>query len=263
MNPLILSDNDLLENGTLTASETDTGFDVLNLIDRRTFTFWQGANTSSTPKYIDIEPPGDHNYDFDTLAIFGHNLHTAGAKVKFEWIFEDGEVIVDWFTPADDKAIIKYFTEHDNDEGTFRLSIASVGGSFLAKPRIAIVMIGKRVSFPFPADTPFSPFRPSIQGRLLNGQQGHHLGSITGLNPISIKANFSNNSKTFVENTFWPWWNTYGKKLLPFFWAADLVNTPSAIFLVSLTANSVFDHPRTIAGLVDVISLDMIGLLEE
>ena len=49
MNPVILADNRFLE-GTPTATDTATGYDVLHIRDLRTFTSWKGATAGT--KYL-------------------------------------------------------------------------------------------------------------------------------------------------------------------------------------------------------------------
>lgn len=57
--PLILADN-RLDNGTPTATDTGAGFDVLNLKDLRTYTYWQALSFGT--KYITVDTYDSDDY---------------------------------------------------------------------------------------------------------------------------------------------------------------------------------------------------------
>jgi len=69
-NPLILYDN-RLDDGTPTATATESGYSVIYLRDWKTYTFWKGDTTD--PSYVTVDC-GE-----GTIAVTGDNLCTNGA----------------------------------------------------------------------------------------------------------------------------------------------------------------------------------------
>ena len=104
--PIILYDNRLTD-GTPAATDTAAGYDILNILDLRTYTQWKAA--SSGTKYITIDCGSAKSAD--CLAVIGHNLYTAGATVSVESSSDNAT----WtqrlagFTPTSDKAFMKLF----------------------------------------------------------------------------------------------------------------------------------------------------------
>ena len=105
--PIILYDS-ILIGSTLTATDTETGYSVNNLIDYRSYTWWQ-ADTPGL-KYITIDCAVATSAD--TLGIVGHNFDTAAAVISVEsspdnttWTERLSEFLV-----TDSYAIMKTFT---------------------------------------------------------------------------------------------------------------------------------------------------------
>lgn len=264
MPPIILSDNLLDDAGTLSASDTDSGYSVNNLIDLRTYSFWQAANTTDG-KWIKIVLDG--TAAADTIGIFGHNFYTA---MVFTIKVEHSSNGTDWtaaLTSADelksDRAFVKTFTS-PGAKKYWRISLNTEDASdFTAKPKAAIIMLGTRISFSYPPDSPFIPARAIPKSKSEISEEGHLLGSILQNTKIKIEPIFSLISETFLETYFFPWWKTYGRHLKPFFWAHDLTNYPELAFLVRLSEGSEYQDPRSQANYIDSFSLSMEGLLED
>ena len=109
--PIILYDSILEDCSTLTATDTETGYDVYNLIDYRSYTYWQG----DTPglKYITVDYGA--TVAADSFGIVGHNFSTAAAFITLQdstnnstWATQVSE-----FYPTDNYAILKTFTSSD------------------------------------------------------------------------------------------------------------------------------------------------------
>ena len=77
--PLILHDN-LFLLGTPTATDTASGYSILNILDRRAYTLWKAASYGT--KYITIDCATAQSAN--AVAIAGHNLHTADAIIKVQ-----------------------------------------------------------------------------------------------------------------------------------------------------------------------------------
>ena len=111
--PKHLRDNRFLD-GTPTATDTDSGteFDVLNILDWRYETLWKAASLGT--KYLTVNSGSAQAVD--SLFIANHNFFTSSATVSVEssttgaWAGEEVEQLAG-FTPPDDKAFIKTFTQ--------------------------------------------------------------------------------------------------------------------------------------------------------
>lgn len=137
-----------------------------------------------------------------------------------------------------------------------------IGGPLSVAPYMAILMIGDKLQFPYPEDAPYKPFKNEIRGETQLGRNGHHLGSVVDYHGIKITANFSNLSRTFVFDTYKPFWDDHAKLLKPFFYAADIGTFPELVFFVRVPDNAVFEPPLSISNLVDRLTIPMEGLEE-
>ena len=74
-NPIIFYDNIFtIATPTATTTDADSAFDVANINDYRTYTYWKSTSSATNYLYIDATAADDA----DTLAIVGHNLGTDG-----------------------------------------------------------------------------------------------------------------------------------------------------------------------------------------
>jgi hypothetical protein len=257
MHPFILSANILENYDSLAATDTDDGYDVLNVLDRRPYTWWQAGNVTTRTKYIEYWR--DLAASADTIGIVGHNLSSAGASIALEHS-SDGmtwTTAVTGFAPGSDKAILKTFSS--TSRKYWRLKIYRDGSDFSYKPRLAVVVIGSRLEFPTPPDSPFAPNPEEIVATSNKGRTGHHLGTVIGFYAVRITAKFAQLSTSWVASTLYPWWRDYGRRLLPFFWAWNLTAAPDSVHYLKLTDNSKFQDPRSRAGFVDAVTLEMEG----
>ena len=97
MNPMILYDNRFLD-GIPMATDTSEGFSALNVVDLKTFTFWQAGE----PGYEDIAVDCGAAKSADALGIIGHNLGTVQADISVE-SSDDGDTwtqALEPFTPT-------------------------------------------------------------------------------------------------------------------------------------------------------------------
>lgn len=256
MNPIILYDS-RFNDGTPVATDTASGYNVLNIKDLRTYTFWKAASAGT--KYITIDCGSAKSAD--CLAIIGHNLKTANATVSVEssndnFVANIVERLVP-FTPSSDKAFLKLFTSASNRYWRIKIVTASIA------PQIAVAMLGSKMLFPFPPDTPYNPYIESIEAETNRSKKGHPLGSIIRFKSLEIYANFSNIERAWVINTFKAFWDDYASDLKWFFYAWDLDVFPDMVFFVSVLDGMKYKMPMSILQYVDSIGLEMQGVKEE
>ncbi len=246
MKPLILYDN-LLVNGTLSSSTLESGSNVQNIRDYRPYTFVKFAAAGTN--YIAVE--FGQAFAIDSIAVCGHNLYSVSAQLKLQkyttsWIDIISESV------NSNNAFMFHFEQEQASK--YRIQIINSVG----KPYLGVAFIGKALEMEYPPDGPRSIYNESIIVDTEISKGGNLLGNTIRFNPIEINHNYSNLSKTFVQNSFITFWN-YAKTLKPFFYAIDLTNNPNDIFYVRLKEDSVLDMPQSNLNYVDMISLKMTG----
>src|SRR3989304_9543482 len=79
MEPIILADNRFLD-GTPTATDTATGYNVLFIRDYKTFTSWKAASVGT--KYLTVDCATAKSAD--CIAFVGDNFGTGAAQISVE-----------------------------------------------------------------------------------------------------------------------------------------------------------------------------------
>ena len=230
--PVLLYDN-LLEDGTLVATDTAAGYDVDNLKDRRTFTRWKAA--SSGTKEIEITLGSTKTAD--AVAIVGHNLNTVGATVTVQR-FVSGWV--DMFTPetpSSDKAYLKLFTSASDT--AWRIQIVSPSGV----PEIGVILLGDRLTFERWLSGSFDPTPEAMNVETAESKAGHLLGVTSRNNPIQVSAQFQRLTDSWVRNTFDPAWDEHLKLGKPFAWGWDKTNNAGDVYYLRMADGSVKAAP--------------------
>jgi hypothetical protein len=225
--PLILYDNRFLDGAgaTLTATDTAAGFSVLNIMDLRPFTFWQAA--SAGEKYLTISSVGG---GIDSLAIMGHNLHTANATVSVL----SSDDFVNWterlagFIPASDKALFKAIEHVHAQHWALKIVTAAIS------PRVGVCILGERLVFPRYLTGSFDPFPEKINGVAARTKAGHMIQATLSNISVSVKASFKEILPSWIESTFRPAWDAHLSQLKPFFWVWDVTNHPADVFFLSI-----------------------------
>jgi len=255
VNPVILYDN-RFNDGTPTATDTASGFDVRNIKDYRTYTFWRAASAGT--KYITIDCGSAKSAD--ALGIISHNLKTANASVSVESSTDnfasDVTVRLASFTPSSDKAFLKLFTSASARYWRIKIVTASVA------PQVAVAMLGSRITFPYPPDAPYIPYSETIESNSSRGKKGHILGSVIRFKDIEISAEFSNIGRNWALNTFKPFWDSHASDLKPFFYAWDIDIYPDMVFYVYVDEGMKHSMPMSILQYIDSIKLQMRGVKE-
>lgn len=255
-NPIILYDS-RFNDGTPSATDTESGYDVLNIKDLRPYTFWKAANAGT--KYITIDCSSVKSVD--ALGIISHNLKTANASVSVEssndnFVANITERLAS-FTPSSDKAFLKLFTSAS--DRYWRIKIVTA----LVVPYLGVALLGQRLTFPFSTDTPYRPFPESIKRQSSRGKTGHILGVVNEYYPLKFNSSFSNFERAWVFGDYLTFWKDHGKKGKPFFWAWDLDTFPNDVFFVAVEDDAQFDAELSILQYVDRFSLSMTGISED
>lgn len=255
MNPFIFRYNNFLF-GTISATDTASGYDVNNIIDYRPYTYWVAASAGT--KYITLD--GSGNYPGDTLGIAGHNLGTASAKLTVEF-YNIGtttwEVILDEFTVTSDKPIIKKFpsskTAYD-----WRLKIVTAS----IAPRIGVMQISGRTEFPYPPNAPLTHKQLTPLFDSYESESGYLLGVNHKFTRLQLSHSWSNLSATFIDSTYLPMWEAHLAKGYPFFYAVDLDNAPNEVYYVRIADGDVYAPDKSIKDYYNTLNLNMVGVYE-
>jgi hypothetical protein len=253
MNPMILYDNRFLD-GVPNATDTVAGFNVLNITDLKPFTWWKAA--SAGIKYLSVDCGTEK--DADCLGVIGHDLASLGAQV---WV-ESSDNGVDWtermaaFNPSSDKAFLTIF-----DVATARHWRVGIDSPEFP-PSVAVLLLGSRMTFPFPVDAPFAPVNEQVETVGKKSKTGHLLAHHVKYKPFTISARLSVVQRTWVESVFLPFWLDYGSDLHPFFWAWDLDMYPGDVRFVRFEPGYSYAPSVSILTHYDSISLELEGVRE-
>lgn len=223
--PEILIDN-RFNDGRPEASSTADGYNTLNLLDWRPFTYWKAGASGTVTITIDC---GAAN-PADTLGLCNHNIASAGGTVSVECSSDqfstDVTVALAPFAPASDGVIYRHF-----DAQTKRWWRLKITGLTTA-PYIAIAAIGSRITFPVDADGEFAPVSesPQLESAVSNG--GHLLGVVRKATKISASISMEYMPESFFTDTFMPAWRSHLAYGVPFFYAPYFDGAPQDVYLM-------------------------------
>lgn len=249
--PTILYNN-LYLLGTPTATDTASGYNVLNVTDYKDYTFWK-ANTSGN-QYIKIDCGSAKSAD--CVAFYAHNLDSTGANATVS--VESSTDNSAWtnrltgFTPQLG-ANIKKFTSASARYWRVKIVTASV------QARVGVLFLGTRLDMEQPAETPISYLNESVTAKAEESTNGNYLGAIVMNRPVNQSVNFKIISKTWFDTYFLPFFNNHYKKLLPFFYAHDLDNYAADCFYAHTTPEMVFNPTRSMSGRIDDFTINFRG----
>lgn len=255
MNPFILYDNRFVD-ATPAATDTASGYAAANIADLRPYTFWYAA--SSGTKYLTVDCGSAKAAD--TLFILAHNLYTVGATISVECSSDnfvaDTTVALSGFTVSDNRAIVKTFTTQT--KRYWRLKLASTS----AAAYIAVVLLGARMEFPYPPDSPYDPYGQGIEAETLKSVAGNILQSVVQYHPIEITAQFSVLLRSWVFGTYKTFWDAHGRLLKPFAWVWDYTAYPSLAYFLAMKPSTRLAGPVSMGDYVDTLVLEMQGVAE-
>lgn len=255
MNTRFLFEN-VLENAVLSATDTAAGYDVNNLLDRRSFTKWR-ANSYGT-KYITGVFTAANSHA-DTVAIFGHNFFSIGASVTIEF-YDDTDA--SWteiaaFTITKDGAIAAGFTLETHAD-RWRVKIVTTPGNIA---ECALILIGQSAVFPFPPNAPHTDFVQKGLNESAVSKTGNLIGVVNRGDETTFQLSFAHLLRTWTNTWLlnW-WWPDYGKLGKPFIYVPDLDYDDEEVYLVKCADEYQFQLPKSLRDYYDNVSFDLIGM---
>lgn len=258
MKPCILADNRLAD-GLLTASSTALGFDVLNILDRRPYTFWQAASTAAQTVTVDCGSAKPA----DAIGIMGHNLASAALTVQSS---ADGAA---WttrltLTPADNGAAMVALAGTANpDTGRLTSPVSARYWRLQIPARteaafIGSLMIGQTLRFlRFPTGG-FTPVADSLEAVETDSKSGHLLGVDVRYQVAKVTATFSYPGDTWTRVAFWDFYQANLRS--PFFYAWDLAAWPREVLWARFDRTHTHAPKLDAMGRVDDLSLRLRGV---
>lgn len=182
--PFILYHNLMDETGaTLTASSTASGYDVNNLKDRNSFTYWK--STGGASEWIKIDLGGVSTLYPDAFGMTGHNLYTQTAGLTFEYSDDD----ISYATGAYSLAITPAKMRTDS---TMVSALVTTGGTWTSGHRywrvsfsgcdaaiqIGAFCIGRRLDLYTYMDEGFDPTSIQLVSRQARSRGGTYVGQV-------------------------------------------------------------------------------------
>lgn len=253
--PKILCDN-LLEDGTLACAETySSTYSLANLIDKRPYTYWVGADSTSA-FVIDCDLPAVAQ--FNMIGITRHNLFSAGATLTFS-VSADGDsyVPVMAYTPTDNKTIMLEAPAVIETQ-YLRMTITTPG---TVQPFMAILYLGLGITFERYAES-FDPYNETPQITASTSEAGGNLlGLIYNHTQQTFKVPFKLVSNTWAVGTFKPAWDAHIKYSYPFFFGWDITNHGSEVYFVRWKPGATLAMPYD--PVRHSLTLEMEGVVED
>lgn len=194
----------------------------------------------------------------DALGIVGHNLFSSYAAI---WVdsSDDGAAwtnrLVSFYADSD-KALLKTFNAATARYWRIALNTYNIA------PRIGVAVLGEKIQFEYPPDSPYRPYEESIAADTSRGKTGNLLGSVIHYKRLDLYARFSNFSRSWVEGTFKAFWDNHASDMKPFFYAWDLTNYADYVFFVGVKDGAKYAAPVSILSRIDEIELEMTGVKE-
>jgi len=237
-------------DATPAASSTATGFDVLNLIDYRSFSWWKPA---SMPATITVDCGSAQAADY--CAIWGHDLNATGCELEVRGStdnFAASDVLVASVTPADDKPVYLPFVS-----ASYRYWRITVKTG--TPPTIAIALLGVRLSIPSGVPAGFDPIGRDSVERYNRSVNGHPLGKVIEFEEWQQAITFELLSWAWIRSTWLPAWSAH-LRAEPFLFAWHPDSYASELHLCSVDGK--FTTPHS-AGALCSLTVPLTGLALE
>lgn len=176
--PWVLFEN-ILEDGTLTATSEESGFPAENLLDWRPWTAarWKATDTTS-PQNIDVDLGAGNTASPDTLAIGGHNLFDQTLGRHRVFYSDDGISYTGLYSPpagvvvTDGLPFYQTWTSSAHRYWRVRLS-----GTFTTAIQAGVVTLGRRIDFETWFGAGLDPFNAEGRRSFLTNDLGAPLGA--------------------------------------------------------------------------------------
>lgn len=245
--PKFLYDNRFNDAVPVASSTAAGDFNVLNLGDWRSYTWWKPAALPAT-----IRVNCGAGKDANAFAVYGHQLGSSGSTIecrKSTDAFVANDVLVATKTPADDKPFIVTFNLTNSQHWELKVS----GG---APSPIAIAPIGVTLDMQRRLQIGFDPTKRTVIGDAILSEKGHPLGSYFDFEGWAQTLAFRKITWAWYRATFLPAWKAQlrGKPVL-FAW--DSVDHADELYLVQ--AGPELNSPTSTGEFLD-LAFDVRGL---
>lgn len=237
----------LFNTSNISVTSEDTGYEIINLLDWKTYTTWKASSTDSQIITGDFSS----NYTIDCLAFENHNLN--GKTITIESSEDGGS---NWtvrasFTIASDKAYAAYFTMFSAN--LIRITIPP--GSEVVE--IGVLIIGKSLEIPSLPDSGFDPTHRVATLDDAESETGRLLGRNVLYTKVKLSLNFPYLTQEWCNDYYIPFWEEHAH--LPFFFTWNFSQDPANTYYVR------FPSPELNLPFVNVyrsLYFDLEGLYE-
>lgn len=230
-------------DATPAASTTAAGFNVANLTDYRSYTWWK---PTAIPATVTVDCGSAQSADY--CAIWGHDLASTGCSVQVRGStdnFSASDVLVaESDTPAvtSDKPLLITFTSASYRY--WRLTFAS--GTV---PTIAIALLGELLDIPAGVRSGLDPIGRKVVEQFNQSVEGHALGKVLEYEAWKQTVTFELLSWAWIRSTWQAAWAAHIRSE-PFLFAWDPTNHPLEIF--HCVTRDGFSTPHRSGSLADL-----------
>jgi len=241
--------------GQITATDTDPDafYDPDNIGDYFTWSHWLAGGVGT--KYLTANAGAPT--DADTLLVVDSNLKTVGASVSVESSTDNfASVITERLTPfAPSKDGIFARTFPLASAPYWRLKITGA----TAAPGMAVVLLGKRITFLDPPDGPYIHHNFGVQSNEIVAEYGDPLGELTDYEDFDFSLKVSKIDRTFVLDNILTFWDEHYKLGLPFGFAWDLDVFPGDVYFGKRPRGFRYKMPLKDYSLAESINIRLKG----
>jgi len=210
--PVILWDN-IMDDGTITASTEATNGEGANAIDGNTYDYWI---PTTLPATLEVSTAASKTASY--AAIAAHTLGTNGSTVDVQywngstWVSALSSTV----TPDDDKTLLIAFTQASGTKWRFSISGSTV-------PNIGVVSIGNAIQFQSGILPSYTPLYMAEEIELLSSQTMNGQFVTNRVNRKGARTQFGLNilDRSFVEGTAFQNFRRHYNDGKPFFFASN------------------------------------------
>lgn len=236
-----------LNDGTPAASTTASGYDVLNLRDFRTGSFWK---PTALPATVTVDCGSA--LAASSFAVWGHDLFTQGATIEVRGStdnFSSSNVLVSTYTPTSDLPFIRTWASV-----SYRYWRIRITGSTM--PSLAITVIGSPLEMPVYLEDGFDPLTRDPSGVTNRSVSGNPLGRTIEFEEWAQTLEFKLVTWDWLRSTWEDEWDDWIRDNA-FIFAWDYDNYPDEIRLA--VVRDKFTSPHHPGKYADLM-LDVVGI---
>lgn len=239
-----------LNDATPAASTTAAGFNVANLTDYRSYTWWK---PTAIPATVTVDCGSALAADY--CAIWGHDLNTTGCTVEVRGStdnFAASDVLVATSTPTSDKPLLVFFSSVSYRY--WRLTFTTG-----TPPTIAIALVGALLDIPAGVRGGFDPVGRNTVEQYNRSVDGHALGKVIEFEAWRQTVSFELLSWAWIRSTWQAAWAAHIRSE-PFLFAWDPTNHATEVF--HCVVRDGFNTPHQPGSLTN-LSFELNGLALE